>query len=80
MITTIEANSNDKLGENAMTAKFEIYKGKIGDFHWRLTHTNGRVIAKSGEGYTTKVNAINGLNSVKDNATNAIVEDRTVQR
>ena len=62
-----------------MAAKFEIYKGKIGDFHWRLTHTNGRVIANSGEGYTTKVNAINGLNSVKENAPNATVEDRTAQ-
>ncbi len=60
-----------------MAAKFEIYKGKIGDFHWRLTHTNGRVIAKSGEGYTSKINAINGLNSVKENAPNATVEDRT---
>jgi uncharacterized protein YegP (UPF0339 family) len=60
-----------------MAAKFEIYKGKIGDFHRRLTHTNGRVIARSGEGYTTKVNAIHGLNSVKDNAPNATVEDRT---
>ena len=60
-----------------MAAKFEIYKGKIGDFHWRLTHTNGRVIAKSGEGYTTKVNAINALNSVKENAPNAIIEDET---
>jgi uncharacterized protein YegP (UPF0339 family) len=65
--------------ENTMAAKFEIYKGKIGDFHWRLIHTNGRVIAKSGEGYTTKVNAINGLNSVKENAPNATVEDRTAQ-
>ena len=62
-----------------MATKFEIYKGKIGDFHWRLTHTNGRVIAKSGEGYTTKVNAIHGLNSVKANAPNATVEDRTTR-
>jgi uncharacterized protein YegP (UPF0339 family) len=64
---------------NAMAAKFEIYKGKIGDFHWKLIHTNGRVIAKSDEGYTTKVNAINSLNSVKGNAPNAIVEDKTVR-
>ncbi len=60
-----------------MAAKFEIYKGKIGDFHWRLTHTNGQVIANSGEGYTTKVNAINGINSVKANAPSATVEDKT---
>jgi uncharacterized protein len=61
-----------------MTAKFEIYKGKIEDFHWRLKHTNGRIIAQSGEGYTTKVNAINGLNSVRENALSATVEDRTI--
>ena len=63
-----------------MAAKFEVYKGKIGDFHWRLIHTNGRVIAKSVEGYTTKVNAIHGLNSVKENAPNAIVEDSAAQK
>jgi uncharacterized protein YegP (UPF0339 family) len=60
-----------------MAAKFEIFRGKIGDFHWRLIHRNGRVIAKSGEGYTTKVNAIHGLNSVKKNVTNAPVADMT---
>lgn len=61
-----------------MTAKFEIYRGKIGDFHWRLIHVNGKVIAKSGDGYTTKINAINGLNSVRNNVPNAIVQDKTV--
>jgi uncharacterized protein YegP (UPF0339 family) len=65
-------------GGNTVAANFEIYKGKIGDFHWRLTHTNGRIIAKSGEGYTTKVNAIYGLNSVRENAPNAAVEDITI--
>jgi len=60
-----------------MAARFEIYKGKIGDFRWRLIHTNGQVIANSGEGYTTKVNAINGLNSVKENAPAAPVDDKT---
>lgn len=60
-----------------MAARFEIYKGKIGDFRWRLVHINGQVIASSGEGYTTKVNAINGLNSVKENAPGAPVQDKT---
>jgi uncharacterized protein len=60
-----------------MAARFEIYKGNIGDFRWRLKHINGHIIANSGEGYTTKVNAINGLNSVKANAISAPVEDKT---
>lgn len=67
---------NEREGKT-MAAKFEIFRGKIGDFHWRLIHTNGRVIAKSGEGYTTKVNAIHGLNSVKQNVPSAPVVDMT---
>ena len=61
-----------------MSAKFEIYKDKIGEFRWRLTHTNGHIIANSGEGYTTKVNAMGGVKSVKTNVPDSIVEDRTI--
>ncbi|MDD5189982.1 MAG: DUF1508 domain-containing protein [Dehalococcoidales bacterium] len=61
-----------------MTARFEIYKDKIGAFRWRLTHRNGHIIAASGEGYTTKVNAIGGINSVKENVPEAAVEDRSI--
>jgi uncharacterized protein YegP (UPF0339 family) len=60
-----------------MAAKFEIYKDKSGAFRWRLIHTNGQVIADSGEGYTTKVNAMGGIKSVKENAPKATVEDKT---
>jgi hypothetical protein len=61
-----------------MAAKFAIYKDKIGEFRWRLKHTNGHVIATSGEGYTTKVNAIAGIKSVKKNVPGSVVEDRTL--
>lgn len=61
-----------------MAAKFEIYKDKTGDFRWRLTHTNGQIIANSGEGYAAKANAMGGINSVKENAPSAVVEDKTI--
>jgi hypothetical protein len=61
-----------------MAAKFEIYKDKSGEFRWRLVHTNGQVIANSGESYKAKANAIGGMNSVKENAPGATVEDKTV--
>jgi uncharacterized protein YegP (UPF0339 family) len=61
-----------------MAAKFELYKDKIGEFRWKLTHTNGQVIADSGEGYTSKVNAMNGISSVRGNAPSAAFEDKTV--
>jgi uncharacterized protein len=68
----------------AAKAKFEVYKDKSKvtdkavEFRWRLIHANGQIIANSGEGYTTKANAIGGINSVKENAPDAPVEDKTV--
>jgi len=61
-----------------MAAKFEIYKDKTAEFRWRLTHTNGQVIANSGESYNAKANVMNGINSVKENAPGATIEDKTV--
>jgi len=61
-----------------MAAKFEIYKDKSGEFRWRLVHTNGQVIANSGEGYKAKANALAGITSVKENVPTAIVEDKNV--
>jgi uncharacterized protein YegP (UPF0339 family) len=60
-----------------MAAKFEIYKDQKGEFRWKMVHTNGQVIADSGEGYKAKANAINGINSVKENASSATVEDKS---
>jgi uncharacterized protein len=60
-----------------MAAKFEVYKDKSGEFRWKLTHTNGQVIANSGEGYTTKSNAMKGINSLKENVPGASIEDKT---
>jgi uncharacterized protein YegP (UPF0339 family) len=61
-----------------MAAKFEIYKDKTGEFRWRLIHTNGQIIANSSEGYKAKANAMGGIDSVKQNAPSAIVEDKAV--
>lgn len=66
-----------------MATKFEIYKdksnvtSKSGEFRWRLIHANGQVIADSGEGYTSKANAMGGIDSVKTNAAAASVDDRS---
>lgn len=60
-----------------MAATFELYKDKAGEFRWRLRHENGQIIADSSEGYTTKANAKNGIQSVKENAPIALIEDQT---
>lgn len=59
-----------------MAATFELYQDKGGKFRWRLRHQNGNIIADSGEGYESKANALNGINSVKENAPAAPVEEQ----
>lgn len=60
-----------------MAAKFVVYKDKSGEFRWKLVHTNGQVIAESGEGYKVKPNAMNGIKSVLENAPGATIDDQT---
>lgn len=52
--------------------KFEMYTDKAGEFRFRLKARNGEVIAVS-EGYVTKANCINGIESVIKNAPDAAV-------
>ena len=55
--------------------KFEVQKDKAGEFRFRLKAGNGQIIA-TGEGYTTRANCINGVESVKKNAPDAeVVEE-----
>ncbi|PJZ83035.1 YegP family protein [Leptospira harrisiae] len=59
-----------------MSAKFEIYKDKAGEFRFRLKAANGEIIASS-EGYSSKQACENGINSVKSNAETAEIVDQT---
>ncbi|HEY97645.1 MAG TPA: YegP family protein [Dehalococcoidia bacterium] len=59
-----------------MAATFELYQDRAGEYRWRLRHENGNIIADSGQGYTTKENAKNGIQSVKENAPDAPIEDQ----
>jgi uncharacterized protein YegP (UPF0339 family) len=48
--------------------KFEVYKDKGGQFRWRLVAPNGKSIAESGEGYSTKQACLDGIASVQQHA------------
>jgi len=54
-------------------ATFELYEDEEGKYRWRLVHDNGNIIADSGEGYTDRRDAENGIESVKRNAPGAEV-------
>lgn len=55
--------------------KFEVYADKAGEYRFRLTATNGQIIAVS-EGYKALAGCMNGIESVRKNASGAqIVEE-----
>jgi len=60
-----------------MAATFELYRDKAGEYRWRLVHENGNIIADSGQGYTNKADAINGIESVKENSPDAPIKEKT---
>ena len=72
------ANVEDQTVEGFETVthpKFEMYQDKVGEFRFRLKARNGEIIGVS-EGYTSKANCVNGVESVKKNAAEAeIVEE-----
>ena len=51
---------------------FEVHKDKSGQHRFRLKAANGEVIA-SGEGYASKQGCLNGIESIKKNAPEAII-------
>ncbi|MGJ4746333.1 YegP family protein [Leptospira sp. SA-E8] len=57
-----------------MSAKFEVYKDKSGEYRFRLKAANGEIIA-TGEGYSSKQACLKGIESIKKNAPDAEVEE-----
>jgi uncharacterized protein YegP (UPF0339 family) len=55
-----------------MAAKFEVYKDKADKYRFRLKAGNGEIIAVS-EAYESKAGCLNGVESVRGNATKAEV-------
>ena len=59
-----------------MAGKFVLKKGSSGKYHFNLVASNGQVIATS-ETYERKQSALNGIESVKNNAPDAEIDDQT---
>ena len=64
-------------GRRKVDAKFEINKDVAGEFRFKLVAPNGETIAVS-EGYTAKAGALNGIESVRENAPIALIDDKAV--
>jgi uncharacterized protein YegP (UPF0339 family) len=47
---------------------FQVYQDAAGEWRWRLTAGNNRIIAESGEGYQHKHDCLHGIEMVKASA------------
>jgi amphi-Trp domain-containing protein len=83
-VSPLEGSSGDEDEETTLAgatdgsqspARFEVYRDAGEEWRWRLRHRNGNVIATSGQGYTRKHNALNGLRSVMENSSDAVITD-----
>jgi uncharacterized protein YegP (UPF0339 family) len=59
-----------------MAGKFVLKKGSTGKYRFNLVAGNGQIIATS-EAYERKDSALNGIESVKTNASRADIDDQT---
>ena len=54
---------------------FEMFQDAAGKWRWRLIHENGNILADSGQGYSSRSKARQGLDSVRSNVGDAPVEE-----
>ena len=54
--------------------KYEVYLDKAGEFRFRLKARNGEIVASS-EGYKAKASCMNGIDSIKNHAPEAVVQE-----
>ena len=59
-----------------MPGKFELYKDEAGKFRFRMIAPNGEIIASS-EAYESKEGCKNGIESIKANASQSEIVDKT---
>ncbi len=60
--------------EKQKNPKFEVYTDKVGETRFRLKAGNGEIIGV-GEGYKKKASCLNGIESIRKNAVDAVIED-----
>jgi len=57
------------------STRFELYRDTDGKWRWRFVHRNGNILADSGEGYSRKTDAKQGIETIKQHGPEAPVEE-----
>lgn len=60
---------------------FDLFRSTTNNqWYWSFKADNHQIIATGGEGYTTKENALHGINLVKKNAAQSSIYDRSQEK
>lgn len=54
--------------------RFDVYQGRDNFWRWRLVAGNGKIIADSGEGYSSEYNAVRAAKRTKELAPSAPIK------
>ena len=60
--------------DERLRATFEVYRDASDEWRWRLLARNGNIIADSAEGYSSKISALNGVDTVRSVARDARID------
>lgn len=61
----------DRIQEGVGDMDIEVYEDEAGEHRWRMTASNGRIVADGGEGYTRKADAREAVDHLPKHAANA---------
>ena len=70
----IVAEFSNLLASQKAAGTYYLYMDRRGEWRWRLTAANGRVIADSAQGYLTKHDALNDIERVRGTSDTPVVE------
>ena len=66
---------DEQNGSVCSNPKFELYRDRAGKYRFRLRARNGKIVGIS-ESYSNRSGCLNGIDSVRKNATEAEVENK----
>lgn len=74
-IERVQRDAGDADVLEAGTPHFELFEDKGGEWRWRMIASNGRIVADSGEGYSSKSGARSAIKNVQRGAGGADIDD-----
>ncbi len=61
----MSGSAKDRRRSKRHARTIEVYKDRASGWRWRITASNGKIVADSGEAYSTRSNAVRAAESAR---------------